>query len=69
MHGLRRRVLKTTIFMVLDIIMVMLYTFIWFKFIHESIKEIGPANESLVFTIGMEALVFTYYFIFDMIYD
>lgn len=55
--------------MVLDIIMVMLYTFIWFKFIHESIKQIGPANESLVFTIGMEALVFTYYFIFDMIYD
>lgn len=53
---------KAVVFVVIDIIMVTLFTYAWFKYIE---KRKNPIKESLDFVIAMQIFFFIYYFIFD----
>ena len=66
--SLRQETTKTVLFMVLDIVMVFLFTFVWFRFIQKK-KDTTAIKQSLWFTIFMQILFFVYYFIFDSLWD
>lgn len=66
--SLRQETTKTVLFMVLDIVMVFLFTFVWFRFIQKK-TDTTAIKQSLWFTIFMQILFFVYYFIFDAVWD
>jgi hypothetical protein len=58
---------KTAIFVVLDIVLVFLFTWVWFRFIQK--KKQAAFKESLWFTVFMQLFFFMYFFIFDYWWD
>jgi hypothetical protein len=57
---------KASVFLALDILMVMLFTFVWFKYI---LRKENPVETSLAFTIVMQLFFITYYTVFDYIWE
>jgi len=65
MFSWNKEISKTIIFMMLDIIMVFLFTYIWFYLTDEKNVFI----KSLGFTIAMQTFFFIYYFTYDALYE
>ena len=56
---------KTIIFFVIDIVMVFIFTYVWFKF--TGVKNY--VQRSLAFTVVMQIYFLVYYFIFDSLWS
>lgn len=59
---------KTTIFFIIDIIAVFLFTWMWFEY-YDKEDTRTAFNESLRFTIAMQIFFFTYFFVFDSFWE
>lgn len=53
---------KTLFFIVIDTLLVYLFTFIWFKFIH---KDENALKQSTWYTVYITVIFMIYYYIFD----
>lgn len=66
--SLRDETLKAAIFIVIDVLMVFLFTYLWFRFVQK--KKGGQAvKQSLGFTIAMQLFFFVYYIAYDFAWD
>lgn len=65
--SLRRETTKAAIFLVIDIILVFIFTYFWFKVVDRSTKQ--PLQQSLYFTIFMQLFFFVYYFAYDLAWE
>lgn len=57
---------KTIIFIIIDTIFVLLFSYFWFKYVDEHKNAV---SESLSFVICMNTLFAIYYYTFDKIWD
>ena len=62
---IKDEITKTIYFFVLDILMVLLYTYLWFHLTGEK----NVLKTSIMFTTGMQIFFLIYYFIYDYIWD
>lgn len=56
---------KTTIFLIVDIVMMLLFTSVWFTFSGTK----SPIKSSIYFTAAMQTFFFIYYYAFDSLWD
>ena len=68
MFNVTNELQKTTIFFIIDIIAVLVFTWLWFKYYDKNEKK-KPFDESLKFTIAMQIYFFAYYFLFDSFWE
>lgn len=68
MFNVTNELQKTIIFFIIDIIAVLVFTWLWFTYYDKNEKK-NPFDESLKFTIAMQIYFFTYYFLFDSFWE
>lgn len=64
-----KHIKKASIFMALDIVVMALFSYCYFKFFHQKIINVQPRYESIIFTAAMQTVFFTYYYTFDILWD
>lgn len=57
------KIKKTIVFMILDVIMMFLFAWVWFRFVHDS--TLSPSSESFRYTACMTTFFAAYYYTFE----
>ena len=60
---------KTIAFLIVDIILMFLFAWFWFKYIHPDTGPVDPAKESFRYTFWMTAFFGLYYYTFESWWD
>lgn len=61
------KIKKTIVFMIVDIIMMFLFAYVWFGYIHDS--TLSPSSESLRYTACMTVFFASYYYTFELSWE
>lgn len=65
----KARVKKTSMFMAVDIVMMIIFSYTYFKHVHHKVVELKPEYEAVIFTASMQTFFFLYYYTFDVLWD
>lgn len=60
---------KTIAFLILDIIMMFIFAWFWFKFVHPKTGPVDPSSESFKYTVCMTTFFGIYYYIFERMWN